>query len=127
MVSLKSAREIETMRRSGEITARVLTELMKAVRPGMTTSELDRLAEQGIRAAGGVPAFKGYNGFPGSICASVNDEVVHGIPGPRVLREGDLLSIDIGTTLDGYVSDSAVTIPVGNISATAQRLLDVTR
>ena len=93
----------------------------------MTTSELDELAERGIREAGGMPTFKGYNGFPGSICASVNEEVVHGIPGSRVLRDGDLLSIDIGTTLDGYVSDSAVTVPVGNISQTARRLLDVTR
>jgi methionyl aminopeptidase len=127
MVSLKSTREIETMRRSGEITARVLTELMQSVRPGMATSELDALAEQRIRAAGGVPTFKGYNDFPGSICASVNDEVVHGIPGSRVLRDGDLLSIDIGTTLDGYVSDSAVTVPVGNVADRARRLLEVTR
>jgi methionyl aminopeptidase len=127
MVTLKSAREIDAMRRSGKITSRVLTELMKAVRPGMSTNELDELAERGIRQAGGVPTFKGYNGFPGSICASVNEEVVHGIPGPRVLRDGDLLSIDIGTTLDGYVSDSAVTVPVGSISQSARRLLDVTR
>ncbi|MBV8725949.1 MAG: type I methionyl aminopeptidase [Candidatus Eremiobacteraeota bacterium] len=123
---LKSAREIEAMRRSGRVTAAVLTHLMQSVRPGRTTGELDRLAEQGILAAGGVPTFKGYNGFPGSICSSVNNEVVHGIPGSRALREGDLLSIDIGTTLDGYVSDSAVTVPVGKISRNAQRLLDVT-
>jgi methionyl aminopeptidase len=127
MVTLKSAREIEAMRRSGQITSRVLTDLMKAARAGMTTEELDRLAERGIRAAGGLPTFKGYNGFPASICASVNDEVVHGIPGSRVLHDGDLLSIDIGTTLDGYVSDSAVTIPIGNISQDARRLLEVTR
>jgi methionyl aminopeptidase len=127
MVTLKSPREIEIMRASGKVTARVLTGLMKAARPGMTTQELDGLAERGIREAGGIPTFKGYNGFRGAICASLNDEVVHGIPGSRVLRDGDLLSIDIGTTLDGYVSDSAVTIPVGNISQTAQRLLDVTR
>jgi methionyl aminopeptidase len=127
MVTLKSAREIEAMRRSGKITARVLTELMKAARPGMTTGELDQLAERRIRDAGGVPTFKGYNGFPASICASVNDEVVHGIPGSRVLREGDLLSIDIGTTLGGYVSDSAATIPIGNIAQNARRLLEVTQ
>jgi methionyl aminopeptidase len=127
MVTLKSAREIEAMRRSGKITSRVLTGLMKAARAGMTTSELDRLAERGIRDSGGVPTFKGYNGFSGSICVSVNDEVVHGIPGSRVLAEGDLLSIDIGTTLDGYVSDSAVTIPIGSIGQEAQRLLEVTR
>lgn len=127
MVTLKSAREIETMRRSGKITAQVLTDLMHAVRPGITTRALDDIAERGIRALGGVPTFKGYNGFPGSICASVDAEVVHGIPGSYVLREGDLLSIDIGTTLDGYVSDTAVTVGVGTISAEAQRLLDVTQ
>jgi methionyl aminopeptidase len=127
MVTLKSAREIEIMRRSGQITAKVLTELMKAARPGMATSELDLLAERGIREAGGIPTFKGYNGFPGSICASVNEEIVHGIPGSRILHEGDLLSIDIGTTFDGYVSDSAVTIPVGTISQRARQLLEVTQ
>jgi methionyl aminopeptidase len=127
MVALKSAREIEAMRRSGKITSHVLTDLMKLARAGMSTAELDALAERGIRERGGVPTFKGYNGFPGSICASVNDEVVHGIPGSRVLREGDLLSIDIGTTLDGYVSDSAATVPIGNISQEAWRLLEVTQ
>jgi methionyl aminopeptidase len=127
MVALKSPREIETMRRSGRITADVLTELLQSVRAGMTTAELDALAERGIRSRGGVPTFKGYHGFSGSICASVNDEVVHGIPGSRALRDGDLLSIDIGTTLDGYVSDSAATVGVGKISASAQRLLDVTQ
>lgn len=127
MITLKSPREIETIRRGGRITATVLTDLMRAVRPGMATSELDRLAEQGIRQRGGVPTFKGYNGFPGSICVSVNDEIVHGIPGSRILRQGDLLSIDIGTTLEGFVSDSAVTLGVGTISSDAQRLLDVTQ
>ncbi len=127
MVTLKSAREIEAMRRSGSVTSRVLTDLMKAARPGMTTGELDERAERGIREAGGVPTFKGYNGFPGSICVSVNDEVVHGIPGSRVLCEGDLLSIDIGTTLNGYVSDSAVTIPIGTVVQAARRLLEVTQ
>jgi methionyl aminopeptidase len=127
MVALKSAREIETMRRSGKITAKVLTELMKAARAGMTTGELDAMAEKGIREMGGIPTFKGYHGFPASICTSVDDEVVHGIPGSRVLREGDLLSIDIGTTLDGYVSDSAATVAIGNISAEARRLMDVTQ
>ncbi|MBV8117465.1 MAG: type I methionyl aminopeptidase [Candidatus Eremiobacteraeota bacterium] len=127
MVALKSAREIDVMRRSGKITSKVLTDLMHAVRPGMSTADLDALAEKGIRELGGIPTFKGYHGFTGSICTSVNDEVVHGIPGRRRLREGDLLSIDIGTTLDGYVSDSAVTLGVGPVSARAQRLLDVTQ
>ncbi len=127
MVTLKSAREIETMRRSGKITSKVLTDLMKAVRPGVTTRYLDEMAEKGIRELGGIPTFKGYHDYPASICASVNDEVVHGVPGDYVLREGDLLSIDIGTTFEGYVSDTAVTVPVGNISANARRLLDVTQ
>jgi methionyl aminopeptidase len=127
MVALKSPREIETMRRSGKITAKVLTDLLKAARAGMTTGELDAMAEKGIRDMGGIPTFKGYHGFPASICTSVDDEVVHGIPGSRVLRDGDLLSIDIGTTLDGYVSDSAATVAIGNISSEAQRLMDVTQ
>jgi methionyl aminopeptidase len=127
MITLKSPRELETMRRSGKITAAVLTELMAAVRPGVTTAELDAMAEAGIRSRGGIPTFKGYHGFKHSICASVDDEVVHGIPGSRVLREGELLSIDIGTTLEGYVSDSAVTVPVGTVSVEAKKLLDVTQ
>ena len=127
MVTLKSAREIETMRRSGKITAKVLTDLMKAVRPGVTTKYLDEMAERGIRELGGVPTFMGYHDYPASICASVNDEVVHGIPGDYLLKEGDLLSIDIGTTFEGYVSDSAVTVAVGTISQAAQQLLDVTQ
>ena len=115
------------MRRSGKITAKVLTDLMAAVRPGISTADLDAMAEKGIRELGGIPTFKGYHSYPSSICASVNDEVVHGMPGPRVLQDGDLLSIDIGTTFEGYVSDSAVTVPVGNISQAAQRLLTVTQ
>ena len=127
MVTLKSAREIETMRRSGKITAAVLTSLMQAARPGISTRELDAMAEKGIRERGGIPTFMGYHGYPASICASVNAEVVHGIPGDYVLRDGDLLSIDIGTTFEGYVSDSAVTIPIGNIGVNAQKLLNVTQ
>jgi methionyl aminopeptidase len=127
VITLKSAREIEAIRRSGKITSKVLADLMRAVKPGVTTRYLDDLAEQGIRSMGGVPTFKGYHGFPCSICASVNEQVVHGIPGDYALREGDLLSIDIGTTLDGYVSDSAVTVPVGKIGAEAERLMRVTQ
>ena len=127
MITIKSAREIELMRRSGKITAKTLSMLMKSVRPGMTTGEVDRLAEASIRSMGGIPTFVGYLGYKHTICASVNDEVVHGIPGSRVLNEGDLLSIDIGTTLDGYVSDSAVTIAIGNVSAEAERLMRVTQ
>ena len=127
MITIKSPREIETMRRSGTVTSRVLGNLMRAVRPGMTTRQLDELAEEQIRELGGIPTFKGYNGFPASICTSVNDEVVHGIPSAYVLKDGDLLSIDIGTTLERYVSDSAVTVAVGEISPAAQRLLRVTQ
>ena len=127
MITIKSAREIELMRRSGKITAKTLSMLMKTVRPGMTTGDVDRLAEESIRSMGGIPTFVGYHGYRHTICASVNDEVVHGIPGVRVLNEGDLLSIDIGTTLDGYVSDSAVTIPIGHVSQEADRLMRVTQ
>jgi methionyl aminopeptidase len=127
MISIKSQREIEIMRRSGKITAKTLTALMAAAKPGMTTGQLDKLAEESIRSMGGVPTFIGYNGYPSSICASVNDEVVHGMPGERVLQNGDVLSIDIGTTLEGYVSDSAITIPIGQVSEAAKRLLKVTQ
>ena len=119
MITLRSAREIEAMRRSGKITAKVLSDLMAAAKAGMTTADIDALAESGIRASGGVPTFKGYRGYPASVCTSVNDRVVHGIPGADVLQEGDLLSIDLGTTLDGYVSDSAVTVPIGAVSESA--------
>ena len=127
MITIKSSREIELMRVSGKITARTLTMLMKTVKAGMTTAEVDRLAEESIRSMGGVPTFIGYHGYAHTICASVNEEVVHGIPGSRVLKDGDLLSIDIGTTLNGYVSDSAVTIPIGNVSEAAERLMRVTQ
>ena len=127
MITIKSPREIEAMRRSGKITAKVLGDLMRAAKPGMTTRDLDDMAETGIRSMGGVPTFKGYHGYPCSICTSANDEVVHGIPGDNVLREGDLLSIDIGTTLDGYVSDTAVTIPIGEVGENARRLMRVTQ
>ena len=127
MITIKSAREIETMRRSGKVTAKVLGDLMRAAKPGMTTRALDQLAENGIRSMGAIPTFKGYHGFPCSICTSANDEVVHGIPGEYALKDGDLLSIDIGSTLDGYVSDSAVTIAIGEVGENAKRLMRVTQ
>jgi methionyl aminopeptidase len=127
MITMKSAREIEIMRRGGKITARVLQHLLQSARAGMSTRELDRMAERGIREQGGVPTFKGYNGFPASICASVNNEVVHGIPGAYVLKEGDLLSLDIGTTFEGYVSDSAASVGIGHISNAASELMRVTQ
>ncbi len=115
------------MRRSGKITSKTLSVLIKAARPGITTADLDVLAESSIRKMGGLPTFKGYSGFPCSICTSVNDQVVHGIPSSYVLKDGDLLSIDIGTTFERYVSDSAVTIPIGSVSRSAQRLCRVTQ
>ena len=127
MITIKSPREIELMRVSGKITARTLSMLMKSVRAGMTTRDVDRLADESIRSMGGTPTFIDYNGYKHAICASVNDEVVHGIPGPRVLHDGDLLSIDIGTTLEGYVSDSAVTIAIGSVSDEARKLMRVTQ
>lgn len=127
MITIKSAREIEVMRRSGKITSSVLATLMRSAKAGMTLREIDRLADKGIRDQGGVPTFKGYHGYPASICASLNEVVVHGIPGNQVLREGDLLSIDIGTTFEGYVSDTAATIGIGNVSAEAERLMRVTQ
>ncbi len=127
MIKLKSAREIELMRDSGKVAAMVMQELEKAISPGVTTAELDMRAEKLIREAGGEPAFLGYHGFTGSICSSVNDEVVHGIPGLRRLKEGDIISIDLGVCLKGYYSDTAATFAVGRISSLARRLIDVTR
>lgn len=127
MITIKSPREIEIMRRSGKITSSTLGMLLRTARAGMTLRELDRLAEKSIREQGGVPTFKGYNGFPASICVSVNEVVVHGIPSDYVLKEGDILAIDIGTTYQKYVSDTAATIPIGNVSEAAKRLIRVTQ
>jgi len=124
MIACKSAGELEKMRASGRVNASVLAELRTHVAPGVTTKEIDRLAEDLIRAQGGEPAFLGYHGFAGSICLSVNEEVVHGIPGDRALREGDLLKMDIGSIVDGWYSDMACTVGVGSISSEAQALLN---
>lgn len=126
MIVLKTDREISYMRDAGKIVGQTLQELKKAIRPGVTTSELDRIAEEYIRRAGATPAFKGYCGFPASICTSVNEQVVHGIPGPRQLKDGDVISIDIGTLLNRYYGDAAITVPVGEIDAELQNLLTVT-
>jgi methionyl aminopeptidase len=115
------------MRAAGRLVGEVLTELTSRVAPGVTTAELDELAEARIRRAGAVPAFKGYHGYPATICASINEEVIHGIPsGRRVLNEGDVISIDVGASLDGYFGDSAVTLAVGQVSEGAATLLRVT-
>jgi methionyl aminopeptidase len=123
----KTAGEIDAMAASGAVLAECLDLLEAAVTPGITTLALDEMAEEFIRAKGGVPSFKGYHGFPGSICPSVNEEVVHAIPGPYALGDGDIISIDCGVTLDGWVSDSARTIPVGTVSQIAADLMDATR
>lgn len=126
MIITKTPREIAIMREAGQIVARTHQVLKQHIRPGITTLELDAIAEDYIRSQGAIPSFKGYNGFTGSICASVNEELVHGIPGKRVLKDGDVISIDIGAQYNGYHGDSAWTYPVGTISEETQRLLDVT-
>src|SRR5882724_3145180 len=127
MIVCRSATELEQMREAGRLVGEVLAELASKVGPGVSTAELDDLAEKRIAAAGGTPAFKGYHGYPATICASINDEVIHGIPsGRRVLEEGDIISIDVGVSLGGYFGDSAVTLPVGPVSEDAATLLRVT-
>jgi methionyl aminopeptidase len=127
VIICRSAAELEKMREAGRLVGEVLTELTSLVAPGVTTAELDDRAERRIRAAGATPAFKGYHGYPATICASINEEVIHGIPnGRRVLNEGDVISIDVGAQLDGYYGDSAVTLPVGQVSERAATLLRVT-
>ena len=127
MIVCRSAAELDQMRQAGRLVGEVLAELAAAVAPGVTTADLDALAEKRIAQAGATPAFKGYHGYPGTICASINEEVIHGIPsGRRILREGDIISIDVGASLDGYFGDSAVTLPVGQVSEHAAKLLRVT-
>ena len=127
MIKIKTHAEIEAMRRVNQITARVRDALAAMVRPGITTLDLGNAAYEMIREAGGVSAFYGYHGFPGQICVSVNDEVVHGIPGSRVIRTGDIVSIDVGVTYGGFIGDTAVTVPVGAISPEKEKLLEITR
>jgi len=124
MIIRKAAGEIERMARAGEVVADTLALVGEHARPGVTTQELDELADEHIRSRGGTPTFKGYRGYPASICVSPNEMVVHGIPGGYTLRDGDILSVDVGVTLDGFVADSAYTFPVGEISADAERLLE---
>ncbi|MCA0170876.1 type I methionyl aminopeptidase [Bacillus sp. RAR_GA_16] len=126
MIICKTPRELDIMREAGRIVALTHQELQKHIKPGVTTKELDTIADRFIRQLDAIPSFKGYNGFTGSICASVNEELVHGIPGDRVLAEGDIISIDIGAKYKGYHGDSAWTYPVGTISEEDERLLKVT-
>jgi methionyl aminopeptidase len=127
MILLKSPREIDLLRVANRIAAEALAELGKLIEPGISTAELDRFAEDFLRKRGAKPAFKGYNDYPSTICASINEGVVHGIPSARRLQQGDIVSIDIGTVYAGYHGDAAVTLGVGKISPEAKRLLEVTR
>jgi methionyl aminopeptidase len=127
MIVKKSPEEIERMAAAGAIHARTMKLLASKIREGVSTAELDQAAEKYIRSQGAVPSFKGYRGFPGSICASPNSMVVHGIPGPYRLGRGDVISLDIGVTYEGWVADGAVTFPVGPVTPVAGKLLDVTR
>jgi methionyl aminopeptidase len=127
MIILKNEKEIELMAGAGRVAGLCLKMLGTKVRPGITTAELDRMAEEFIRGMGAVPTFKGYHGFPASICASVNDVVVHGTPDGTRLREGDIISIDVGATLNGFVGDTAATFPVGKVSPLAETLIRATR
>jgi methionyl aminopeptidase len=128
VIVCRSASEIDRLRAATQFVSQVLTELEASVAPGVTTAELDRLAERLVRDGGAVPAFTGYRGFPATLCASVNEEVVHGIPSPaRALKDGDIVSLDMGVKLNGFFGDSAVTVPVGRIPETVTRLLRVTR
>ncbi|HEY8396031.1 MAG TPA: type I methionyl aminopeptidase [Bacilli bacterium] len=127
MISIKSQREIELMKEAGRIVALTLRVLENAIRPGISTHDLDKIAEETIREQGAVPSFKGYNGFPGSICASINNVVIHGIPNKKtILKNGDIISIDIGACYKGYHGDSAKTFAVGYVSVARKRLMKVT-
>jgi methionyl aminopeptidase len=126
MIIIKSSREIEQLRKPSAIVAEVLQRLRKAVVPGVTTRELDQITEDVILARGAIPAFKGYRGYPASLCASINEQVVHGIPNHRRLEQGDIISLDVGASLNGYFGDAAITLPVGTVDPEAERLLKVT-
>ena len=126
MIMRKRAEELEKMRRAGRVVGETLQILQAAVKPGVTTQELDEIAEREIRARGAVPSFKGYRGFPATICTSINSEIVHGIPGQRALKAGDLIKLDCGAIVEGYHGDSAVTVPVGEVSQEALKLIETT-
>ena len=128
MIIIKSDSEIDLMRESGKVTGTILKELETFIKPGLSTADVDRFVEDYIRGHGMIPTFKGYGGFPASACVSINEEVVHGIPNKkRILREGDIVSVDVGSTYKGYVSDAARTYPVGQVSETAQKLMKATK
>lgn len=126
MIKLKNASQLAQMRNAGRIVAETLALIREHAKPGVTTLELDRIAEKYIRAQGAIPAFKGYNGFPATLCTSINEQVVHGIPGLRILESGDIISIDCGALIEGYFGDAAVTLPIGEVGEDLQKLLRVT-
>jgi len=126
MIILKSPEEIEKIAESCRIVAKTIDAIKEIVRPGITTKEIESFADDSIRELGGIPAFKGYRGYPASICTSVNEEVIHGIPSERILKEGDIVSIDLGVYKDGFYGDGAITVPVGKIDPDVERLIKVT-
>jgi methionyl aminopeptidase len=127
MIPLKSEKDLQMLRKSGKILASVLKRLQEFIRSGITTAEIDRLTEEWILKENALPAFKGYKGFPASVCTSVNEEIVHGIPSGRELKEGDIVSLDLGVNLKGYFSDAAITLPVGKVDFKLRRLIAVTK
>ncbi len=127
MIIIKSQRELELMRKAGKITALALEEIAKHIKPGITTLELNKIAEEFILSHNAIPTFKGYQGFPAAICTSVNEEVVHGIPGLKTLKDGDIISVDVGAEFEGYNGDAARTFPVGNVKGDAMHLIEVTK
>ena len=126
-ITIKSPQELDSMRRAGAIVGAVINLLKAAVAPGITTLDLDKIAYKEITRQGAEPTFKGYQGFPASICTSINEEIVHGIPGKRVLLEGDIVKVDVGATIEGFIGDAAVSIPVGEVTPEATALMDATR
>ncbi len=127
MIPLKSKQDIEMLRKSGKILAKVMQKLQEFLKAGIKTSEIDRLAQELLYREGAIAAFKGYKGFPANICTSVNEEVVHGIPGERKIKEGDVVSLDLGVNYKGYFSDAAITAPIGKVDSKVKKLIDVTR
>ena len=126
-ITIKSPQEINSMRRAGKVVGATLSVLQQAVRPGIRTRDLDAIADREIRKLGGKPAFKGYRGFPATICTSINEEIVHGIPGDRIINEGDLVKMDVGAVVDGFIGDAAITVAAGETSEEARNLIEATR
>lgn len=127
MIPLKSEKEIQMLKRSGGILNKVMKKIQEFIRPGVSTLEINQLAEEWVYRENALPAFKGYNGFPAAVCTSINEEIVHGIPGDRKLKESDIISLDLGINYDGYFSDAAVTLAIGKINPRAKKLIDVTK